>query len=150
MLKIKTILHPTDHSKSAEHALAFAGALARDYGAHLLLLHVLPEPDPVAEFVSPSPPTDYADLAQQAFHELEAVAGPMPEKTVDSALIVGDVAKSIVKVAIEKQVDLIVMGSHGRTGLKRLLLGSIAEEVLRHAPCPVLTLTSPAALKDER
>ena len=54
-----------------------------------------------------------------------------------------------MKVAVEKQADLIVMGSHGRTGLKRLLLGSIAEEVLRHAPCPVLTLTSPEALTHE-
>lgn len=145
MLHIKTILHPTDHSKSAEYALGLAGALARDYGAKLILLHVISEPGPVTEFVAPSPPVDYAELAQQAFREFEAAAGKMPVE-VESALIIGDVAKSIVKVAVEKKVDLIVMGSHGRTGLRRLVLGSIAEEVLRHAPCPVMTLTAPTAL----
>jgi nucleotide-binding universal stress UspA family protein len=133
MLPIRTILHPTDFSERARYALQLACALARDQGAHLTLLHVMPVP-----------------LAQEKMRYREEMEGelnrtevPDPSVSVERRLEEGDPATQILGAAQEGGCDLIVLGTHGRTGLDRLLMGSVAEQVVRRAPCPVLTVRIP-------
>ncbi len=142
MLPIKTILHPTDFSELAGHAFHMACALARDYGARLIVCHVY-QPPPVAygEFgVTPPPPED----APESLRERLAHIHPAEEGVdVQHYLLEGDPADEIIELGRDSQCDLIVMGTHGRTGLGRLLMGSVAERVMRRAPCPVLTIKAP-------
>jgi len=143
MLPINTILHPTDFSAHSDYALGLACALARDYGAHLIALHVLSTPTVVyAEGVVPPNPEELRAAAREQLNQLEA---PHADVRVERRLEEGDVITAILDVAEEIQADLIVMGTHGRTGLGRLLMGSVAEQVVRRAPCPVLTVKTPLA-----
>jgi len=141
MLGIHTILHPTDFSEHSEFALRLAGALARDYGARLIVLHVF-EPPPLVygEVMLPPPLEDLRSAAQQ---QLDQLSVPDVNVRVQRRLEQGDSVLEILHVAREAVADLIVMGTHGRTGLKRLLMGSVAERVTRQAPCPVLTVRTP-------
>ncbi|HKA04796.1 MAG TPA: universal stress protein, partial [Acidimicrobiales bacterium] len=144
MLPIHTILHPTDFSDRSTHALRLAGALARDYGARLIVLHVAEMPAvPYAEGVIP--PVDPDDVVRVARHQLELLDAPVTGHPVERHLEVGDPIDTILGVAHDLPADLIVMGTHGRTGLRRLLMGSVAEQIVRRATCPVLTMTSPFA-----
>jgi nucleotide-binding universal stress UspA family protein len=141
MLAIHTILHPTDFSGRSEFAFRLGCALARDYGARLVLLHVVPLPMviPGEGFVLP-PPEDYRDSLEEELHRLQA---PDPGVRIEYRLKEGDPVTEILAVAAEINADLIVMGTHGRTGLSRLLMGSVAEQVVRSASCPVLTVRTP-------
>jgi universal stress protein A len=141
MLPIHTVLHPTDFSWHSEYALRVACALVRDYGAHLILLHVAALPGAVyaeGAFV-PEPATYYESLKQQ----LEQVALPDASLGVERRIEEGDAAAKILEVARETVADMIVMGTHGRTGLSRLLMGSVAEQVVRQATCPVMIVRMP-------
>jgi universal stress protein A len=138
MLTIKTILHPTDFSEAAEQALEVAHALARDHGAKLVVMTVPAPPLPAIEaYVS-----DYelSQLVKEAEQQLRAVAATLADVPTETRVIAGEPGWCTVAAAKEFQADLIVMGTHGRKGLSRLLLGSVAEHVMRHAPCPVLTI----------
>lgn len=142
MLPIHTILHPTDFSSRAQSALEFAAALARDYRAQLVVMHVLPPafvvaPDGLAVM---GPPENRDD----ALARLRSVCPADARVTTIHQLADGDPAAEIVKAAGDVKADLIVMGTHGWTGLSRLLMGSVAEGVMRKAPCPVLTVKVPA------
>jgi len=141
MLPIRTILHPTDFSPQSAHAYQLACALARDYGARLVLLHVHPPEIVYAEgyVLSPDPEVVLRELRQ----ELDRLPPPGPGVRVDRAIKEGDPVLEILGTARETGCDLIVMGTHGRTGVGRLLMGSVAEAVLRKAPCPVLTVKAP-------
>ena len=141
MLPIATILHPTDFSEPSEFAFRLACALARDYDARLVLLYVTPPPM-VIYAGGPVPPDPGPNLeeARQKLRELEGQAGHV---RVESLAMEGDSVDMIVRAAEETHSDLIVMGTHGRTALARLLLGSVAEAVLRKASCPVLTVKVP-------
>lgn len=143
MLAIRTILYPTDFSAPSESAFELACALARDYGARLWIVHVAPPPAAVmGEFGAlPPPPDEYgrADLEEK----LRRLQDRAPKIAVRCQLQRGDAATEILKAAQESGCDLIVMGTHGRTALRRLLMGSVAEQVLRRAPCPVLTVKTP-------
>lgn len=143
MLAIKTILHPTDFSQCSELAFRLAGSLARDYGARLVVLHVVPVPTVYyGEGVMVAPPPE----DQEALRERLVQLKPRDAKVVvEHQLLKGDAATEIVRVAEETKADVIVIGSHGRTGLARLLLGSVAEKVMRKAPCPVVTVKPPIA-----
>lgn len=144
MLAIKTILHPTDFSKPSEFALRFACALARDYGARLILLHVVEPPVYYGELGMTVPlPADFHENLQERLQHLVPEDAKVPVETV---LLEGTAAQDILRVAEERHCDLIVMGTHGRTGLSRVLLGSCAEDVIRHSRFPVLTLKTPAIL----
>jgi nucleotide-binding universal stress UspA family protein len=143
MLPIRTVLHPTDFSERAGYALTVASALARDYGARLVVLHVV---QPVVTFGEALPP-DSDDLRAEARELLDRLAVPGANILIDRRLADGDPAAVILHFARETPADLIVMGTHGRTGLGRLLMGSVAEQVARHASCPVLTLTAPFPLE---
>jgi len=130
MLSIQTILHPTDLSPRSEYALQLACSLARDHGARLIVLNVV------------QPPEEDKAIAWDALVKLQA---PDPKVSMHRQQEVGHPAKEILRLAQELRCGLIVMGSHGRTGLSRVLMGSVAEEVSRKALCPVLTVKNPVA-----
>jgi nucleotide-binding universal stress UspA family protein len=129
-------LFPTDFSTAAEAGLAEAETLAKARGATLLILHVQ---EPMMAFdcaLYYGPLEPATETLDRLLHE---VTPSDPTIRVQHRLSMGDPATEIVRVANEEKVDLIVMGTHGRTGFSRLLMGSVAEQVVRHAPCPVLT-----------
>lgn len=129
-----------DFADPARLALEEAAQQARRTGAELVLLHVLVPPADVADVVA-SP----ADVARRAADEAErtlagwrAEAEELLARPVGSTVLVGDPAAEILRWANEHCPDLLVLGTHGRAGLRRFILGSVAERVLREAPCPVL------------
>jgi nucleotide-binding universal stress UspA family protein len=140
MIPIKTILHPTDFSDHSEYALWLTDTLAREQGARVILLHVLPPPVCHGEVVAREGPDGYKD---QVWRALEDLKPPDRAAAYEIRIADGDAAHKIVDVAQEEKVGLIVMGTHGRTGLRRVVMGSVAEHVLRQAPCPVLMVKAP-------
>src|SRR5262245_25121060 len=144
MLPIHIVLHPTDFSDRSRNALHLACALARDYSARLIVLHVVTAP-PLAYGEGAVPP-DPDLLCQDATAHLDALEIPDASIAVERRVEEGDSVTEILRVARESNADLIVMGTHGRTGLARLLMGSVAEQIVRKASCPVLTVTSPFPL----
>jgi nucleotide-binding universal stress UspA family protein len=145
MLPIKTILHPTDFSDRSAYAFQFACALARDYGARLVVAHVnVPEVVVYGEMLAPVPAVPVVDR-QALLARLAKLQPSDPAVRVEHVLREGDPAREILDLARELACDLIVLGTHGRTGFHRLLMGSVAEEVSRKAPCPVLTVKTPLA-----
>lgn len=141
MLPVHTILHPTDFSERSTHALQLACSLARDHGARVVVLHVLAPP----AVAYGEALTSYAEEAERraAEEKLNRLQLPDPAISLERRLTEGEPAERILQVAEEIHADLIVMGTHGRTGLSRLLMGSVAEQVVRQAPCPVLTIKAP-------
>jgi nucleotide-binding universal stress UspA family protein len=148
MLPIHTILHPTDFSAHSNYAFRLACSLARDYGAQLIMAHVLERTAPVYSGVmTPMPPLPpSAEERQAVWDELGEIKPPDPGIRIEYLLEEGDPATVILQLARERQCQLIVLGSHGRTGLGRLLMGSVAEHVVRKASCPVLTVKTPQHL----
>jgi nucleotide-binding universal stress UspA family protein len=144
MLPLRKILHPTDFSEPSAAAFEIALALARDYGAELLALHVSPPPRVFAPdgIAIPTPAEDPQDVRAR----LDRLRPSDPRVKFESRVLDGDPAEQILKTAKADAVGLIVMGTHGTTGLLRLLMGSVAENVLRQAPCPVLTVRGPQVL----
>lgn len=137
MLPLGTILHPTDFSEHSEFAFRLACALARDYNARLILLHVTPPP--MVVYGGGAVPPDPWPSSAEAKAKLRELEGHAHHVRVESQVMEGDPVDMILRAAEETHSDVIVMGTHGRTALARLLLGSVAELVLRKAPCPVLT-----------
>jgi len=137
MLPIHTILFPTDFSESAQQAFPLVCSLARDCGARIVVLHVMPPPLGHEELEARHRPEEYYGGARHALHQMQA---PDQNVRVEHRLEEGDATARILSVAEEIDAGLIAMGTHGRTGLGRLLLGSVAEHVLRKASCPVLTV----------
>jgi nucleotide-binding universal stress UspA family protein len=140
MLPIRRILHPTDFSERSQNAFRLACALARDYAVPLVVLHVSPPYVVVGEGVIVNPSREDTEGLRA---QLERVQAHDPRVVIEHRLIEGEPAGEILRVAREAGCGLIVMGTHGRTGLGRLLMGSVAEHVVRKAPCPVLTIKSP-------
>jgi nucleotide-binding universal stress UspA family protein len=145
MIAIKKILYPTDFSDCAKTAEEYAGALAEQFQAELHILNVVADvmmmmPEPGSAL---SLPQNYLlDLITEADR---ALAKSFPDaaksgRTVVRTQRVGNPFAEIVKYAEEQDIDLIVVGTHGRGGLAHMLLGSVAEKVVRKAPCPVLTV----------
>jgi universal stress protein A len=138
MLPVKTILHATDFSPYSDLAFRLSCSLARDYRARLVVLHVM-EP-PLVIYDSGSLLTSASDSSRATEREkLQSVQAPSADVIVEHRLVEGDAAAEILRAAAEIHADLIVLGTHGRTGVRRLLMGSVAEQVVRRAPCPVLT-----------
>lgn len=140
-MKAKKILFPTDFSGCSDASLEYATALARDMDASLLIIHV--EEPPMAYgggemYYGVSEP-DFAKLGRM----LAMIAPTDPAVPCEHRLLSGNPVRTIVELATEEEVELIVLGTHGRTGFRSLLMGSIAEAVVRTAPCPVLTLKQP-------
>ena len=137
MLPIRTVLHPTDFSEPAACAFALACALARDGGARLVVLHVDRPPVGHDAVLANRRPEEYEKPLWDLLRQLKA---PDPQVHVEHRLAEGDPKAEILRVAREEGCDLIVLGTQGRTGLPRLVLGSVAESILRKAGCPVLTV----------
>ncbi len=135
------ILVPIDFSSYSDAALALATSLARDGGGTLVLAHVelIPLSAAGGEFFYPVPEPPTEELLDKLSH----VTPPDSEIPVERRLLSGDPADAIIRLAETEHIDLIVMGTHGRRGLNRLLMGSVAEAVVRAAPCPVLTVKQP-------
>jgi nucleotide-binding universal stress UspA family protein len=138
MFPISTILHPTDFSSCSEHAFELACALARDYGARLVVLHAVAPPSVV--YAEGPVPADFDLIFEEAKNQLDQLRAPDPSVHFERRIIQGPAPDTILQAIQDLDADLVVLGTHGRTGLKRLLMGSVAEQVLRKAPCPVLTV----------
>jgi nucleotide-binding universal stress UspA family protein len=145
-MNVRSILLPTDFSECAAHAVPAAAALARLTGARLVCLHVV---EPVVPAVGWTPVAEPLPLADVGAHLEETAARELPRFArsegcegleVEEVIAHGEAASEIVRVARERGADMIVISSHGRTGLGRILFGSTAESVVRHAHCPVLVV----------
>lgn len=143
MPAIQRILLPTDFSPRAETARAYAVWFAQTFAAELHLLHVLQDPIavlPESGFAVAPPTVNLPELTAAADQGLAAIAAAEPGKAGPRVIRNGLPAEEIVRYATEAGIDLIVLGTHGRTGLAHVLLGSVAEKVVRKAPCGVLTV----------
>jgi nucleotide-binding universal stress UspA family protein len=148
MIELHRILVPTDFSKFSQIALVYAAAFAEKFAAELYLLHVVQDlavfiPDMIT--VAP-PPAPTVEQMTQAVHD--AFDRIVKENQLDRFTIHREVREGtpfyeIIRFAQENDIDLIVMGTHGHTGLAHMLLGSVTEKVVRKAPCPVLTVRHP-------
>ena|SRR5436190_3478465 len=144
---ITRILVPTDFSESADAALAYAVRLADQVGATVRLVHVFEDPDALSlysEVYVPIPPDVRAEILTDMQRQLTARAAASGHGNITTAVLNGAAAQTIVEGATAQQCDLIVMGTHGRHGMAHLLMGSVAERVVRTAVCPVLVVPRPA------
>src|SRR5579884_1107109 len=138
MLPLGTVLHPTDFSENSEYAFQVACELARDYKARLVLLHVMAPP--MVIYAGGPVPAEAWPSIDQVQEKLRELHGQAHQVRVEAQVMEGDPVDMILRAAEETDCDVIVMGTHGRTGLGRLLMGSVAEAVIRKAPCPVLSV----------
>lgn len=140
---MRRILFPTDFSEAAESAEREAARLAGASGAELVLLHVASEAPLWGETLYTAKVRDVFESQRRWAEDALAVrvaalaAAGVPARAVVRS---GVAWEEIVRTAADEQADMIVIGTHGRTGLERIFLGSVAERVLRQAPCPVLTV----------
>jgi universal stress protein A len=133
------IVVPTDFSECAQEAWRVARRIASFAGSELVLAHVLAAAPQKEGLLLPEPgPTQEERLQKRAADSLDEWAATADGTTVRTAVKSGRPADEIVSLASDERADLIVMGTHGRGDITRLLLGSVADAVVRHAPCPVL------------
>jgi nucleotide-binding universal stress UspA family protein len=140
---VQHVLVPIDFSATADRALAYAIALAQQLQARLTLLHVLDLTPVTMDEMTPGMTATYLDdLETDAQHLLQASRERVQRVGLraESLLVQGTPTQTIVDTASEQGVDLIIMGTHGRTGLAHVFLGSVAEHVVRQGPCPVLVV----------
>jgi len=137
-MEIKTILVPTDFSSSSQQAVEMASLIAHGQQAKLVLVHVLDLPVTYSE--SPLAYTFAAEEVAAAERNLAETVPSDSAITCERKVLKGETATSILRAAEEVHADLIVVGTHGRTGALHILLGSVAEKVLRHARCPVMAV----------
>jgi len=148
-LQLSKVLLPTDFSSCANYALPYAASIARATGARIICVHVVEPIVPAVGYSGLAEPMPIADISEQledsAERELPQLADCEEFNGLDVEEVIahGDAAAEIVRVAGERGVDLIVISSHGRTGLGRIIFGSTAEAVVRHASCPVLVVKPP-------
>jgi nucleotide-binding universal stress UspA family protein len=137
----KHILVPTDFSEYADHALDYAIALAQKLRARLTLLHIIQlTPMTMGDMYGYSLEADLEAMESEAQRQMQALLNRVHQEGLESetAIVQGVPFQMIVDMAESQDIDLIVMGTHGRAGLTHALMGSVAEKVVRMAPCPVL------------
>ncbi len=146
-MKINTILFATDFSEGSKNALPYAVDLAKRYEAKLFFMHVIYDVARTTGWYVPHISVEeiYNDLVKSAKIELEKtfIEEMRGFKTIEHVVMKGIPYEEITKFAETNKIDLIVLATHGRTGLDRLLFGSTAEQVVRYAPCPVLSVRLP-------
>jgi nucleotide-binding universal stress UspA family protein len=149
MSSIRRVMYASDFSSASLAALPLAINVAKATGAELLIMHVLPSPLPlVGEGYIDQATLDrlFAGARAEAHKQLEPLLARAHEAGIQtSGFIVDDVgavstADEIIRAAIDKEVDILVLGTHGRTGIAKFFLGSVAARVVATAPCPVLTV----------
>jgi nucleotide-binding universal stress UspA family protein len=148
MLSIRRILFPTDFSEPAQYAWSYALTFAQEFGAEIHLLHVIAPPPRLTEAYA----VDYDP--EKMVGSLSAEANATMDRQIEAAksrglvfrreVQVGVDFREIIDYATKHNIDLIAMATHGRSGLAHVLLGSVAEKVVRKAPCPVLTIKHPS------
>lgn len=147
MIRIEKILFPTDFSDFSNHALQYAVSFAREYKAKIILLHVVENFYAYPGFAETAFPMVeiYSDMEKYAENEMESMMKKnFPgELSVETIIKRGTPFLEIITTAKEKEVNLIIIATHGRTGLEHAFFGSTAEKVVRKAPCPVLTVKNP-------
>ena len=151
-MRFSRILVPTDFSTGAEEAAVVAAAFARQVGGTIELLHVYNPPSillPDGSTFAPTP-AQLVEASERADSALADACRALVARIgdgvrVESSSRIGAAADEIVRLAGSGKYDLVVMGTHGRTGLRRLVVGSVAEKVLRRASIPVLTVREPAS-----
>jgi nucleotide-binding universal stress UspA family protein len=146
-MQIKTVLFPTDFSQGARAAMDHAISLAKDYRSKLILLYVIQDIS-IAEWYIPSSLSAadlMEDMQKSAWNEMDKWGTEVLQtvKDVEKLVVRGVPFVEIIKTAKERHADLIVIGTHGRTGIDHMLFGSTAEKVVRKAACPVLTVRIP-------
>jgi universal stress protein A len=145
MIKLQKVLVPTDFSDCSDAAVKYGRAFARAFHASFHLLHIIQDPytQPWAAEAFPAPLNDL--LEQWQAQARKRLLESLNEADRAAAIVdvrIGSPYLEIVRYAEEQQIDLIVLGTHGRGPLGHVLLGSVAEKVVRKAPCPVLTVRS--------
>lgn len=139
-ISFENVLFATDFNATSKAALPYALSVARRYGSKVYIAHVIA----LSPFSSPAPTGAMRAIEAQAIREAKEAAmelGPVFGHTPNEVLIrKGDVSKELSDIVGQKQIDLIVVGTHGRQGVGKVIMGSVAERIFRHAPCPVLTI----------
>lgn len=147
MKKIEKILVPTDFSENSIYALGYAKYLAKSFGARLYILHVIHELLGITNFYVPHISVEKieGDMIKVAEDMMEKLCREnLPElNDYETAVVIGLPPQEIIRIAEEKEIDMIVMGTHGRSGLEKAIFGNTAEKVVKKAPCPVLTVRQP-------
>ena len=145
MISLKKILCPIDHSDCSKEALKYAVSFAMKEEAKLLLLHIIDirsfneELDAISKQIP-----DEETFEQLRVKLLDCIPEAIrDDMDVEAIVIQGIPFVEIISTAKEKEIDMIVIGSHGRTGISHMMLGSVSEKVVRKAPCPVLTVRQP-------
>ncbi len=148
MIKIEKILFPTDFSDHSKYAFRYALSFAQEYGSKLYMLHVIEDIQYLANaymFDVPIMPS-FADMEQNRLKEMQEI---IDAEVTDTSMEIEKVVRrgrpfmEILELARNENVDLIVIATHGRGGLEHVLFGSVAEKVVRKAPCPVLSIRKP-------
>jgi len=146
-MEIKKILFATDFSEGSRNALPYAVDIAMRHGAKIYAVHVIFDVTKAAGWYVPHASAEevYADLEKSARKQLEKTFSEDMRKFKDfeNVLLRGTPYEEITKFAEANKIDLIVLATHGRTGIDRLIFGSTAEQVVRYAPCPVLSVRLP-------
>jgi universal stress protein A len=143
---IRRILVPIDFSPTSDQALHYAAALAEEFGASLKIVHVIEDrlmtgPWPAEVYLGELPKLR-EDLVKDAERRMVTCLESLTAKNIAATgeVLIGGPSHVILEQASTSAVDLIVMGTHGRTGITHLLIGSVAERIIRHAPCPVFVV----------
>lgn len=144
-IEVKTILFPTDFSEAAENALPYAVSLAREFKARLVLFHATEMPVVVPDFAPETMAATGEGLEQQALEALEAACKRVSGVEVEIRTSMGVAYKETAAAADAVDADIVVLPTHGHTGIMHTLFGSVAEKIVRTAPCPVLTVRPEAA-----
>ena len=144
MVKIKSILFPVDFSENCHKVLPYVQTMVQTQQAELHLIYVVQDVDGYAQMYVPLPSIGNLahDIAEGAKKKMQQFveANLADLKEVQTHIIIGNAAKDIVDMAQELEADMIIMGTHGRKGVEYAYFGSVAEKVVRTAPCPVLTV----------
>ena len=144
MIKLKKVLLPTDFSDSARHALTYGVSFAKEYGAELVLLHVVE--NLTVGYASDLFPVPMAEVFQEISGYAKTELAKLGEEarsrglTVREEVVQGKPSAEIIRFASENEIDMIVLGTHGKGMLDQALFGSTTERVVRRSPCPVLTV----------
>ena len=141
MVEFGKILIPTDFSESAENASLYALSLAEKYGSKIYVAHVI-EPFTYTSDLGIDMGDQYQVMEATAKKFLDDIVTSIKEKHIDveGILLSGEPFVEIIKYVKQEQINLIIMATHGRSGIEHILLGSVAEKVVRKSPCPVLTV----------
>jgi nucleotide-binding universal stress UspA family protein len=141
VLGMRRILCPVDFSPGSERAMRVGVRLANEHDAELVLFHAWQVPATTGDFAfATGVVADLGDVARETLDQELRRATELGAKKASAKLVSGPAWSMIVEELRDGSIDLVVMGTQGRTGLRRILLGSVAEKVVRHAPCPVLTI----------